>query len=82
MTDTTQEIKSGLDWADYVEHMKDKNCEEFLTGDIEGYRRGYTDGAKSGEQKAIDLTLAGAFVIALLAGAIGFAIGVGAFALP
>lgn len=62
--------------------MKEKNCEEYLAGDIQGYRRGYTDGAKTGEREAVDLTLAGAFVIALLAGAIGFALGVGAFALP
>ncbi len=41
----------------------------------------YEKGRKDGERQAVDLTLAGALVIALLAGAIGFAIGVGAFAL-
>lgn len=57
-----------------------ENQREIEIGSRE-FDAGYSAGTKEGERKAIDLTLAGAFVIALLAGAIGFAIGVGAFAL-
>lgn len=57
-----------------------ENQREIEIGSRE-FDAGYSTGLKEGERRAVDLTLAGAFVIALLAGAIGFAIGVGAFAL-
>ena len=44
-------IKTGDDpdsWQDYVDRMKDQNPEEYLAGDIEGYRRGYADRPDSG----------------------------------
>lgn len=70
-----KEQKKLENWQIYVDEMKDQNSEQYLTGDMEGYRRGYTDGSKVGARSATDLTLAGSLIIALIAGALGILIG-------
>jgi len=40
-----------------------------------GYRRGYDEGQNIAEQQKTDLTLAGAILIALIFGALGFIFG-------
>ena len=44
-------IKTGDNpesWQAYVDRMQDQKPEEYLAGDIEGYRRGYADRPDSG----------------------------------
>lgn len=85
MTDQSDQyaLEENFKWSAYVEKMQDQKPEEYLAGDLEGYRRGYGDGRDAAKGKPADfkLTIIGTFVVALLAGAIGFALGVGAFAL-
>lgn len=63
------------DWQLYVDQMKDRCAEEYLAGDAEGYRRGYTEGREVGEYKATDLTLAALLVTAIVCAAAGMAVG-------
>lgn len=62
-------------WAVYCERMKGQAAQEYLAGDMQGYRRGYSDGATKGKQQTTDLTLAGAMYVAIIAGALGFLVG-------
>lgn len=62
---TMQAGNGGAAWQDYVDDQAQQNPEQYLAGDIEGYRRGYGDGVTTGEQRKIDHTLAGAIIIAL-----------------
>lgn len=42
------------DWTKYIEQMKDQAAEEFLAGDIEGYRRGMADGLSAAKKHRIE----------------------------
>lgn len=55
--------------------MKARHCEEYLAGDLEGYRRGYGDRVQEKKQEKTDLTLAGAIYIGIIAAALGFLVG-------
>jgi len=58
--------KRRLDsWNAYVAEMRGQHTEEYLAGDMEGYRRGYTHGRQVEKQSKTDLTLAGALLLAL-----------------
>lgn len=70
-----QSIPAGTDngsWQTYVDQMKGQNPEQYLAGDLEGYRRGYTDGVQSEKQARVDWNFAGLILAMLLAGAAGF----------
>jgi hypothetical protein len=62
-------------WADYVKRMKGEHNEQFLTGDLEGYRRGYTHGRRVEKQKRTDFSIGVAAMISLVFAALGFAVG-------
>lgn len=62
-------------WWAYVAAMKDRYSEEYLAGDLEGYRRGYEDRGQEKKQETTDLTLAGAIYIGIIAAALGFLVG-------
>lgn len=74
-----EEQKKLEKWQSYVDEMKDQNPEQYLAGDLQGYRRGYSDGLKderkTTDQEKTDLTLAGVLLIVLLAGSVGVLIG-------
>lgn len=78
MDNEQKKMAPGTDmesWREYCLRMRDQNTEEFLTGDIEGYRRGYADGRQQEEQERTDLTLAGVIITSVIAGAIGLTVG-------
>lgn len=74
-----EEQKKVENWQTYVDEMKDQNPEQYLAGDLQGYRRGYSHGVEVERQKTdqekTDLTLAGVLLIVLLAGSVGVLIG-------
>jgi len=47
---TMQAGNGGVPWQEYVADMREQNCEQYLAGDIEGYRRGYGDGVEAGRR--------------------------------
>ena len=72
-------IKAGDDessWQQYLDEMKEQNTEQYLAGDMEGYRRGYTDGGEQRDRDKTDLTLAGLSIMAVISAAVGFGIGI------
>lgn len=71
-------MKAGTDsvnWNKYVEEMRRQKPEQYLAGDMEGYRRGYSHGREVERQSKTDLTLAGAILIALITGGLGIVVG-------
>lgn len=72
---TMQAGNGGAAWQDYVDDMRDQKPEQYLAGDIEGYRRGYGDGVKAGERRTVDHILAGAVIVALVWFTLGVFVG-------
>lgn len=75
MSSKTIELAEVGSWQEYVDKMKGQHTEQYLAGDMEGYRRGWTDGAKSRPR-----TFTIVFVVLMAAWA-AFVIGVGVSAL-
>lgn len=75
-----KEQKKLENWQAYVDEMKDQNPEQYLAGDMQGYRRGYMHGREvergKAKQAIIDLPLIGVLLIVLLVGIVGVLIGI------